>query len=495
MNEEFAQGETLIATVSGNFLLPLQEENVVFYRGHVKIPIEYDIKKIDEDYYIYALLVGKESANYSMALEDIRYMKGGEMSEEEIVRNFIINNQTADFSVNPGVVSEAEFSLEVQNLQEEKITIQISTSGEENSSIGIPYESITLKSGQKESIDFLFEEPVSIFKTIELSTGNFTYAILASIPATTIQEETFKFEPQKLVISVSTDSQEQRTVYIYNVGKEDLTNVTISLSDSLVPYTNISQESINNLASDSNAPIELTFFSEEEFELEGHIMAQQEEEIIYLQISVKFLENYVPPEEPIQEYTTETCAELGYPICASNEECSTDNIIYAKDNVCCVGACKPKEKSSAGMIIGIILLVLVVVGSIWFYKKKYKKAKKPINLLKVARGKAHESVVKEKYKNRIKPTENKPITKVVEKPVVKIVERPVIRHVEKKVFVERPREEPKTYKYVGSLNTKKYHKSSCRLSKLIKDEYKEQNDSPEYFQKKGYKPCKVCLKV
>ena len=99
MKNEFSQGETLMAKVSGNFLIPLQKDNVFFYRDHVRIPIEYDIKKIDEDYYIYALLLGKEPKNYSIALENIRYMKGGEISEENIIQNFTINNQTADFSI------------------------------------------------------------------------------------------------------------------------------------------------------------------------------------------------------------------------------------------------------------------------------------------------------------------------------------------------------------------------------------------------------------
>ena len=86
MKDEFSQGETLMAKVSGNFLLPLQKSNVFFYREHVRVPVEYGVRKIDEDYYIYGVLVGKEPHNYSIALEGVRYMRGGEMSEEEIGR-------------------------------------------------------------------------------------------------------------------------------------------------------------------------------------------------------------------------------------------------------------------------------------------------------------------------------------------------------------------------------------------------------------------------
>ena len=62
----------------------------------------------------------------------------------------------------------------------------------------------------------------------------------------------------------------------------------------------------------------------------------------------------------------------------------------------------------------------------------------------------------------------------------------------KKVFVEKPKKP--VPKYTGSLNTKTYHKSSCKFSKLIEDKYKILKDDPEYFQKQGYKQCKICMK-
>ncbi|MCK4647597.1 hypothetical protein KAT24_01555 [Candidatus Pacearchaeota archaeon] len=388
MKEEFSQGETLMAKVSGNFLLPLQKNNVFFYREHVRIPLEYDIKKIDEDYYIYALLLGKEPKNYSIALENVRYMKGGEMSEENIIRNFTINNQTADFSINPGFASGTEFSITVQNLQDNKITIEVKTKESTNISGGTYQESIILKSGQEKNIDFVFEVQEPVFKIIELSTENLNYEILASIPATEIQkEEVFKFEPQTLIISAPTDSETEKTIYLYNTGDEELTDIIISLSNSLENYVTISEESIDKLDANSNMPIELIFSSEEEFELEGHIKAKKGEDIIYAPISIKFLADYIPTEEPPQNYTTKTCAEMGYSICKTNEECSSSNVVYAKDDVCCIGTCKTKETTSTGKIIGIVILIIIIVAGIWFYKKKYKKAKKPVNLLKIAKTK------------------------------------------------------------------------------------------------------------
>jgi hypothetical protein len=47
-------------------------------------------------------------------------------------------------------------------------------------------------------------------------------------------------------------------------------------------------------------------------------------------------------------------------------------------------------------------------------------------------------------------------------------------------------------RYIGSTQTKTYHKSSCRLAKLIKPKFKLSNDKKTFF--KNYKACKVCLK-
>ena len=49
-------------------------------------------------------------------------------------------------------------------------------------------------------------------------------------------------------------------------------------------------------------------------------------------------------------------------------------------------------------------------------------------------------------------------------------------------------------KYVGSIETKKYHKSNCRFSKLIKAKYRLESNEESFFKKKKFKPCKTCIK-
>jgi len=47
-------------------------------------------------------------------------------------------------------------------------------------------------------------------------------------------------------------------------------------------------------------------------------------------------------------------------------------------------------------------------------------------------------------------------------------------------------------KFVGSINSNKYHYPDCKWAKKIKPENKIWFSSPEDAQSKGYVPCKVC---
>ena len=47
--------------------------------------------------------------------------------------------------------------------------------------------------------------------------------------------------------------------------------------------------------------------------------------------------------------------------------------------------------------------------------------------------------------------------------------------------------------YIGSRETKVYHKNNCRFVKNLHQEYIDKNDKIDYFVKKGYKACLVCI--
>jgi len=388
MKTNFSQGETLMAKVSGYFLEPILKEDIFFYRGHVRIPMNPDVTKINNEFYIYAKLLDKAPNNYSIVIKNLRYMKGSQISEEDLVRNFSITEDIADFSIDPGfIVSKDDFFIEVQNLQDYKINIKVNTS--ENDFV-VYQDLITLRSGEIKKIDFKLKNMTQpTLSIIGLSTENLKYEIPVYISAGIIEQEKkqrdFKFEPLELNVSIPTNSNTTRIIYLYNTGKETLESISLSVSNSLKPYLSLSIKEIEELEENSSIKIELYLFSRKEKSIEGQIKAQTSQDFYtYSAIFLNFLKDYVRLDNETR--ITKTCSELGGQICNETAECDGESV-YTKDGVCCLGSCKEIKKSSTGKIIGWIIVIAVVGFLTWFFKKKYRKAKKPIDLLKIAKGK------------------------------------------------------------------------------------------------------------
>ncbi len=400
VNENYIQGETILTKLSGNFLTSVTKENVFVYRYDmgipVKIPVEYGIAKISEDYYMYFFLSGKSPGNYSIYVKNIKYMEGGSTSEDEIIRNFTITNGTADFSLKPGfVITSESFYLEIQNLKDSPLSLDIKTNVNATpdardiilSSLQTKEASIQLKSGEIKKINFELGYGQPTFQFVELKSSSIDYNVPVYIFSALEQEQeaSFRIEPSELISSIPTNTVVKKTVYIYNTGNAEIKNITLSFSGAVSAFANLSQYHIENLGANSNVPVELSFFSSSETETSGTLKANTGSVISYLQISLKFLSNYIPSNETEQFTSTKTCAELQGVVCSQSEKCDKE-IIYAKDNVCCPGTCASSAANPwTGRIIGIIIFVAVVAFLVWFYLKKYRKARKPVDLLKIGK--------------------------------------------------------------------------------------------------------------
>lgn len=419
LNENFKQGETIITKVSGTFITSITKENIFFYRGHVRVPMEYDVAKIGDDYYIYALSTGKSPGDYSMSIENVQYMKGIEITDEKIIKNFSITNETADFFVKPGfVISPDNFYLEIQNLQDKEIIVDIKTetniSGKRDISISpekIKESSISLKSGEMKKIYFELGAGEPTFQTIELSSystetittntscflifgsctgqSNVTTAFVYEVPVyifSVLEEEpkkTFRFEPSEIISTIPANTSINKTIVLHNTGDEELKNISLSLSDSLNPFVNLSVNKIENLSTNSSFSVELSFFSSAEKEIEGDLKAETEDNATVLFISLKFLNNYIPSNE--SSSATKTCAELnGTLFNTETEKCDGDQP-DAIDGWCCSGTITTIEKSSSGKIIAVVIIIVIVFILIWFYLRRYKKAKRAVDFLKLVK--------------------------------------------------------------------------------------------------------------
>jgi len=203
------------------------------------------------------------------------------------------------------------------------------------------------------------------------------------------EQKSFKFEESELDITMPTNSNTLREIYLYNTGDTTIENISLTISGKLKNYISLPVDEIDKLEPNSSVKIELDFHSfDKDIEIQGKLTAKEEDISTYFEIFLEIIEDYSPSNG--NTYTPnpqiKTCAELEGEICTSDEECDIDNII-AKDNLCCLGECGGEESSSTGKIIGWSIVGIVLVFLLWFFKKKYRGAKKEVDLLKVAKGK------------------------------------------------------------------------------------------------------------
>ena len=375
MNSNFSQGETLLAVFSGNFIDQITKDNIIFYRENVRgIPIVYDVKKINDDFYVYALLTEKIPDNYSLRIENVRYMKGISIVDDDIVSNFSITNETAFFSVNPGtLITTSGFNVEVQNLQDRKIILEIT---EDIASITSP-TSIELKTGEKKTISFIAAViPENKLETIEFSSEGFSYELPVYFDtnqtSTTEGDFGFEFQPDTVEVSMATGSETKRILYLKNTGNETIKDISFRVSALLEPYIVILPDDINSLDPGENEKIEIQIVSDsEEAVLEGKVTAYTENISSSLTLVLDFIKDFIPSGNESGEVVVPTCEQLNGKICTTNQECSED-ALSAKDGKCCLVECVEVKKSSSGKFIGWGLLILALLLIYWFYRRRYR---------------------------------------------------------------------------------------------------------------------------
>ncbi len=409
INEEYSQGETLLAEISGNFVNSFSKDNIVFYKRHMDIPINFEVSKIENKYYVYASLLGKTPDNYSISLENIKYVKAGKTLEEDISKAFIITNKTADFTITPGfVITNDDFSVNVYNLQDSEITVDISIDPETieeglfasllEEDSGESLSSIDILSDQTKKINFnVGDINESKIRTIEFKSENTRYNFPAYVytneTKTKEKKESYRFEPKELNLSMATDSSKNIIFYLYNNGDFDLEDIDLEISSSLDPYVSLSIEEIDKLEEGESVKLELFLDSSENAGIfEGDIKAKTNESLYtYLDLTLNFVKDYVPLEEDELNITdpakTQTCEEVSGTICKEDEKCS-EPTIYLDDN-CCLATCEKPDSGSSGKIIGWSIVIAVIVFVLWFLKNKYSRTRRNFNLLNIAKGRRY----------------------------------------------------------------------------------------------------------
>ena len=65
MPEELNQKQSFLVNISGEFYSPLTENNIIFYRENLKVPLNFELEKINDNYYLFGIST-LTPGNYSL---------------------------------------------------------------------------------------------------------------------------------------------------------------------------------------------------------------------------------------------------------------------------------------------------------------------------------------------------------------------------------------------------------------------------------------------
>lgn len=385
---EFAKGETLFATLTGNILEDVTYEDVGFYRGHVQVPFTYDILKINKTYYIYAI-TPYVSNDYSLRIKDVYFKENNLVQTKDFEKNFTVTTGLADFNVRPGFIfTQNNFTISAYNNLNSDLEI---THTLENSS-----ETTTLPLQETKQIKINIDHLESTLLTFtQIKSENLVYNIPTYIIKEAVEQEPeqpeenqteepeepeipsemgkLRFSINEISLNFSKDEIVSYNFKLANLGQSDERDVRIYASDNLKQYVLFSETEIDLIEANQEIELEAVFKFDKTGDFTGMIIAEAEtsEDEIILDL---FIGEDIEPSSSVSDQST--CDQLGG---IKTKECSTGTSIYAADGWCCIQSSTPEpEKRNWTVIIIIIVLLLFVLSILYLKLKKSRPTAKDI---------------------------------------------------------------------------------------------------------------------
>lgn len=344
-------GETLQAEITGNFI-SLKQENILIYEND-KIhsePVIKDLTKNDNRYYFYAILPYKES-NFSLKIQNTRYIEEGKLKEDDIIKNFTIKKTNDSvLSINPGFVStNKDFSLKIKALNKnQEITAKLEETGET--------ESFSLIEETEKTITFSISNLTSRKNNLKINDYNIPVFLTLKIKDST-EIIDLDFIPDNLEGTIMSEKDYSFKVFLENTGTKNLSNIKISNNFNAEVHPNLT-----DLEAGNSTSIEVIIRKPKE-KILGEIKAEFENKTLSIPISFEITINQSKintSNSGVVIVETLSCQNIGV-ICTETQECDSE-IVSSLEGACCKGDCiEKKQATSYTWIIGIFLIFLLII--------------------------------------------------------------------------------------------------------------------------------------
>ncbi len=362
----YQPGETIIIKIEGNILEPISHSDVVFKRNHVAVAVDYNIKKILGNYYLYAQAPTNNN-NYTLFIKGISTTVNGQVTELDFNQSFSVSGNITDYSISPGFAISNSNNLQftiISNL-DQQISIMVNFPDEQGIPLNPGTNAVSLSTAGKNSgfYEILigkYKIPVQIISI----TNNQTIVSQSSLLVT----------PTTIKRIILSNSNYSFNVSLTNNGSSALQNIQFSFNENLF---SIYPQSLTNLESQETKDVTITLLKTSMSKMDENILIyNSNEQLNNLRLNLSFTSDSNKTSINNND-TLEAqyyCSELNGVFCSANELCSSE-AIQALDGLCCTGTCSIEEESSFGWLG--YLSIVIVIGILLFIYLKYKKSAIP----------------------------------------------------------------------------------------------------------------------
>ncbi len=361
IDKTYTPRETILVKFDGNFLEPIIAENIQFYSGRQLVALEYNAAKLDNSYYLYAILPNIER-NYTLVVKNVHYFEAGQEKTQTLQYNFSAIGNVSDFTVKPGfVITDTTFPLTLES-NANQLTVQLNYADFSTSIDLMPGIPKTIQ------VPLQFTQNVTLLK---LKSQNTEYNIPVKSLTFARELKELSLDKQSYNLTIVRGSPYMLKIYLTNKGSEEIKDISISSNKNL----NITPSKISVLAPSAVAELNILMKPLESFTdtIEASASGASVSSQIIVNVQIVPIQNLTPEEK--QE---RSCLEIGGFLCESNQLCSGSTEITIEGQ-CCMGTCK--TQLSFGTII-IIVLVVAALGAGVYYFLKLRSKKPQKNVLK-----------------------------------------------------------------------------------------------------------------
>lgn len=375
LKESYRPSETMIIEILGNILEPIEINDIDFKRGHVSIPLEYDVKRLGDKWFIWAIAPENEN-NYTLLIEDISTTVNGKPVKTDFEQEFFVKGDIIEYNVKPGFIfTQEDFSVIVNLNEDLNRELAIRYLGEEN---------IVLKPGENK-LSFSVKD-IKGTQMINLEIGNYI------IPAYIIKEGTasnnvrrVRFYPSMIESTIFLT--DKVITYPFQIVNPTLNEVLIALEYNkdlfeIYPYSEKIVLGPNTLKE-----LNISLKQKPAGEINEKIYAKYENESVEFPVFISLTQNeeeastpYLDSESNNSNSLISGCSDLGGLVCSAGETCSGANQ-PSKDGTCCIGICKTPKKSNSKALIGYTIGALGIILLI-FILARYRKTKTDKDVIK-----------------------------------------------------------------------------------------------------------------